>query len=459
MVTNQDIKRIVTKQKLFFATGVTRDVSYRLSMLQKLRQALIAREADIMEALRKDLNKGEEEAFTTEIGMVYKELSFIMKNLRKWSKPRKVKTSATHFGSRGTIRPEPYGSVLVIAPWNYPWQLAAAPLIGALAAGNTAIIKPSELTPAVSKVITSLIRDTFDEEYVAVVEGGPEVSTALLEQDVDYIFFTGSVNVGRIVMQAAAKHLTPVTLELGGKSPCIVHKDAPLDLAAKRIIFGKFTNAGQTCVAPDYLLVHSSVKEPLIAAMQRTINDFYGEKPLANPNYGRIVTDKHYRRLEQFLKDGNVVHGGEANPDKQMIEPTLLDEVTWDMPVMQEEIFGPILPILTYEEPSEVVSTVNTHPKPLALYLFTQDHSVQDLIMSQIPFGGGCVNDTLMHLATPYLPFGGVGSSGTGAYHGEYSFETFSHMKSVLHQTNLFDFSFRYPGKGGLKLLRKLMKP
>ena len=459
MIVNDSIETIVSAQHLFFKTGASRDVDFRIKQLNKLRNALIAKEAEVIDALRKDINKSEQEAFSTEIGIVYKELSHAIKNVRKWAKPRRVKTAVTHIGSRGQIRPEPYGAVLIIAPWNYPWQLAISPLIGALAAGNTVIIKPSELTPAVSSVMSSLIKDTFSEDYVAVVEGGPDTSTRLLEQQMDYVFFTGSIPVGKIVMQAAAKKLIPVTLELGGKSPCIVHKDAPLRLTAKRIIFGKFTNAGQTCIAPDYLLVHESVKEQLLNDMKEAITEFYGESPLSNPDYGRIVSEKHFLRLSNFLNHGSVRHGGQCDPSKLLIEPTLLDHITWDMPVMEEEIFGPILPILTYDHLDEVIAAVNTRPKPLALYLFAKDTDVQEKILSHISFGGGCVNDTLMHLATPHLPFGGVGESGMGAYHGEHSFETFSHMKSVLRQTNKFDFSFRYPGKDGLKLLRILMKP
>ncbi|WP_054958173.1 aldehyde dehydrogenase [Paenibacillus dakarensis] len=459
MNLNNSIEDLVSAQRRFFKSGTTRDIHYRVTQLKKLRSALIAKEAEVIQALRTDLNKSEQESFTTEIGIVYKELSYVIRNIHQWAKPRKVKTALTHIGSRGRILPEPYGTVLIIAPWNYPWQLAISPLIGAMAAGNTAVIKPSELTPAVSAVISALIKDTFPESYAAVVEGGPDTSTCLLQQPVDYIFFTGSTRIGKIVMQAASQHLTPVTLELGGKSPCIVHRDASLKLTAKRIVFGKFTNAGQTCVAPDYLLVHESVKEPLLQYMKEAITEFYGESPLKNPDYGRIVSEKHFLRLSHFLDNGSVRHGGNYDESNLLIEPTLLDDITWDMPVMEDEIFGPIFPILTYNDLNEVIATVNARPKPLALYLFTNDAGVQKQIMSEISFGGGCINDTLMHLATPYLPFGGVGASGMGAYHGKHSFDTFSHMKSILHQTNKFDFSFRYPGKDGLKLLRKLMKP
>ena len=452
------IEALTAAQREYFHTGETRNADFRMEQLKRLREALIAREKDIMHALAADLNKSEQEAFVTEIGMVYKELSFAIKHLRKWVRPQRVRTAITHTGSRGAIHPEPYGTALIIAPWNYPWQLSVAPLIGAMAAGNTVILKPSELTPTVAGVLASMIRETFAEEYIAVVEGGPEISTQLLAQPVDYIFFTGSTQVGKIVMEAAAKRLIPVTLELGGKSPCIVHEDAPLALTAKRIIFGKFTNAGQTCIAPDYLYVHRSVKDRLVQHMIEAITEFYGADPLESSEYGRIVSGKHFNRLTALLEEGKVLYGGGADPEAMKIAPTLM-EGDWEMPVMREEIFGPILPILVYDHPDEVIAAVQARPKPLALYLFTESRAVEEHFLSRISFGGGCVNDTLMHLATPYLPFGGVGESGIGAYHGEHSFHTFSHMKSVLRQTNRFDFSFRYPGKNGMKLLRKLMKP
>lgn len=459
MNVNDSIAAIVSAQQSYFRQDITREVDFRLQQLTKLRQVLIAREPEIVEALRVDLNKSEQEAYTTEIGMVYKELSFIIKNLKRWAKPKRVSTALTHIGSKSMIYTEPYGNVLIIAPWNYPWQLAISPLIGALAAGNTAIVKPSELTPSVSKLITAILEETFEPQYVASVEGGPEVSECLLNQPMDYIFFTGSTKVGRIVMESASKQLTPVTLELGGKSPCIVHEDAPLALAASRIAFGKFTNAGQTCVAPDYILVHSKVKERFIAHLKTAITSFYGENPLINPDYGRIVSEKHFERLTGFLNNGTLRHGGNASRERLLIEPTILDDITWEMPVMEEEIFGPLCPILTYENIHEAVQSINARPKPLALYLFTENEDVQDYVLSSVSFGGGCVNDTLMHLATPYLPFGGVGESGMGSYHGEHSFHTFSHRKSVLKQTNRFDFKFRYPSKNGLAILKKLMKP
>ncbi|WP_433945706.1 aldehyde dehydrogenase [Paenibacillus sp. SN-8-1] len=454
-----DIQELLTRQKLYYKEGHTRSVSSRRLMLTRLSEVLKSREPEIMAALRQDLNKSELESYSTEIGIVLEEIRHICRRLTRWAKPRRVRTVLTHIGSKGMIVPEPYGTVLIIAPWNYPFQLAISPLVGAIAAGNTVLLKPSELSQAVSDLLRRILAEVFPEEYVAVVEGGAEVSSELLKHKFDYIFFTGSVNVGRIVMEAAAKQLTPVTLELGGKSPCIVHKDADIGLAARRIVFGKFTNAGQTCVAPDYLWVHRDVKEELLQEMRRAIHDFYGKDPIRHPDYGRIVSRRHFDRLVMFLQDGQAVLGGQYDAGTLKIEPTVLDRVTWDMPVMKEEIFGPVFPVLEYEDLDEVIAGVRSHPKPLALYLFSQSKGIQNKVINSLSFGGGTINDTLMHLATPYLPFGGVGDSGMGSYHGFESFKTFSHEKSVLVQTTRFDFAFRYPSsKNALRILRKLMK-
>ncbi|MBE9915973.1 aldehyde dehydrogenase [Paenibacillus donghaensis] len=459
-MSNDTMTKLIQKQKHFYSTGATRPYEERLRQLKRLKGALVSYEKQIISALKQDLNKSELESFSTEIGIVYEELSFTVKHLHSWMKPKKVKTALTHIGSKGRIIPEPYGTALIIAPWNYPYQLAVSPLIGALAAGNTVVLKPSELSPATSALLAEILGSLFDEEYVAVVQGGPEVSQELLDQAVDYIFFTGSVHVGKIIMQAAAKRLIPLTLELGGKSPCIVHGDAPLKLTAQRLVFGKFTNAGQTCIAPDYLLVHRSVKNELIAHIREAVAEFYGAEPLSNAAYGRIVSERHFRRLASFLQDGNILFGGQTAPDRLVIEPTLLDQVTWDTPVMQEEIFGPILPVLEYDHIQEAIDMINERPKPLALYLFTKEPQIEEMVVGSVSYGGGCINDTLMHIATPHLPFGGVGESGMGAYHGRGSFDTFTHYKSVLKQTNLFDIKFRYPSsKNGLKIMRKLMKP
>lgn len=454
-----DAPSLFQKQKAFFRSGKTREMDFRRESLKKLREAIQSREADIMAALKQDLNKSEQEAFVTEIGYLVQEISFVTKHMKFWARPQKVKTALTHVGSSGYIYPEPYGASLIIAPWNYPFMLALSPLIGAVAAGNCVVLKPSELTPHVSSLLAGLIADTFDPDHVTVVEGSADTSTELLKQPFDKIFFTGSPGVGRIVMEAAAKHLTPVTLELGGKSPAIVDQDADLSLAAKRIAWGKWLNAGQTCVAPDYLWVHEEIKEGLIQQIQKAIRQFYGEDPLQNPDYTRIVNERHFQRLTAYLQEGTAILGGETDPEHLKIAPTLLDGVTWEESVMKDEIFGPILPVLTFQDLSQVVERVTARPKPLALYYFSKDRGKQEEILRSISFGGGCINDTIMHLATPYLPFGGVGNSGIGNYHGKHSFDCFSHQKSVLKQTDKFDLPFRYPSsKNGLRVLRRIMK-
>ncbi|WHY88819.1 aldehyde dehydrogenase [Neobacillus novalis] len=450
---------IIAQQKAFFRTGMTKDVSYRLEALHKLRNAIKNHEQVLMDALRTDLNKSEFDAYTSEIGFVLEELRFTLKHLRSWVMPKKVKTPLTHIGSRSYIYSEPYGVALIIAPWNYPFQLAIAPLIGAIAAGNCGVIKPSELTPKTSEVLGKIIHDLYPEEYISVVQGGVETSQALLNEKFDYIFFTGSVPVGKVVMEAAAKNLTPVTLELGGKSPCIVHEDANIKLAAKRIAWGKFTNAGQTCIAPDYLYLHKSIKDQFLQQFKETTIELYGVQPLNNGDFTRIVSDRHFQRLCSFLDNGELYMGGSANQEKLTIEPTVLTNVTWEDPIMQDEIFGPILPVLEYDALSEVLEGIHRHPKPLALYIFTENNTIQQEVLNSVSFGGGCVNDTVYHFASPYLPFGGVGNSGIGAYHGKGNIDTFSHQKSVLKQTTLFDIPFRYPNvKNGLKKIKLFMK-
>ncbi len=453
-----EVHSLYENQNRYFDSGKTRSFEQREKTLKNLRSLIEQFEQDILAALKKDLNKSEAEAYMTEVAIIKEEINFTLKNLKKWIKPKKVKTALTHFGTKGVKIPEPFGVNLIIAPWNYPFQLAISPLLGAIAAGNTAIIKPSELTPHVSKVLSTLINSHFDSGFLHVVEGGIETNQHLLKQPFDYIFFTGSVPVGKIVMEAAAKNLTPVTLELGGKSPCIVHEDADIPLAAKRVAFGKLTNAGQTCIAPDYLFVHKNVKNDFIQEYKNTVQKFYGDQPINNENYGKIVNDRHFKRVESYLTNGEIIFGGAVDEELQKIEPTMLIPENMDVPVMKEEIFGPVFPVLTFEDLDEVVSFVNSRPKPLALYLFSNNKQVEKKIISEISYGGGCINDTIMHIATPYLPFGGVGESGIGNYHGESSFETFSHYKSVLKQTTKFDFSFRYPNaKYGLKIIKKLL--
>ncbi|KIL37044.1 aldehyde dehydrogenase [Cohnella kolymensis] len=451
--------RLIDRQRAFFDTGKTKDLAFRIEALQKLRAAVKNCEEALMQALKADLNKSEFEAYSTEIGIVLEEIRFTLRHLRSWTKPKKVKTPVTHIGSTGWVYSEPYGVALIVAPWNFPFQLAVAPLIGAIAAGNCAVLKPSELTPRTSDLLAELIKDNFPEEYLSVVPGGVETSQALLQEKWDYIFFTGSVPVGQIVMQAAAKNLTPVTLELGGKSPCIVHEDANVHLAAKRIAWGKFMNAGQTCIAPDYLYVHESIKATLLSRLAEAIKELYGDNPLNGDEYTRIVSQKHFDRLSGFLEDGVTLAGGGRNADKLAIEPTVLTGISWDDPVMKEEIFGPILPVLEYNDLTDAIEGIRNHPTPLALYIFSESESIQQRVMNSVSFGGGCINDTVYQFTSPYLPFGGVGSSGVGAYHGKGSFDTFSHKKSILKQTTLFDVPFRYPNvKNGLKKIKWFLR-
>ncbi|CAG9606371.1 aldehyde dehydrogenase [Pseudoneobacillus rhizosphaerae] len=450
---------LIQMQRAFFTQGKTKSVSFRIEMLNQLRKLIKTNEKPLMDALKQDLNKSEFDSFISEIGIVLEEIRFTIKNLRKWANPRRVKTSLTGLGSKSYIYPEPYGVALIIAPWNYPFQLSIAPLIGAIAAGNCAIIKPSELTPRTSRILSEMINGNFPNDYISVVEGGVETSTALLKEKFDYIFFTGSVAVGKIIMEAASRHLTPVTLELGGKSPCIVHEDANLKLAAKRIAWGKYINAGQTCVAPDYLYVHKRVKDEFLRLFKESILDLYGMNPIQKGDFTRIVSERHFQRLTSFLKDGAIYYGGEHDLKKLMIEPTVLIDVSWDDEVMQDEIFGPILPVLEFDDLSSMVNKLNSRAKPLALYTFSNSQDVQSYILNNVSFGGGCINDTVFHLSSPYLPFGGVGESGIGAYHGKGSFDVFSHEKSILKQTTLFDLPFRYPNtKNALKKIKMFIK-
>ncbi|MEO2212484.1 aldehyde dehydrogenase [Paenibacillus amylolyticus] len=428
-------KQLVTEQRTFFYTGQTKNIEYRINALQHLRKGIEKYQQRILDALRADLNKSEAEAYGSEIRIVLGELDFALEHLLEWAAPKQVPTNSAMPDGVSTIYPEPYGVALIIAPWNYPFQLAFGPLIGAIAAGNCAVIKPSELTPAVSRLTYDLIQEIFPQEYIAVMEGEVEASTALLKEKFDYIFFTGSTGVGRIVMKAAAEHLTPVTLELGGKSPAIVHSDADLKLVAQRIVRGKFLNAGQTCVAPDYLLVHEQVHDELINLIGAEIKDKFGDDVLQNADFPHIVNARNFDRLSKFLTDGKTLIGGRSVREQLLIEPTVLGDVNWESAVMQEEIFGPILPVFTYSDLNPMLDEIVRRPKPLALYLFTQDEQLQDQVLNQVSFGGGCINDTLSHMTSHYLPFGGVGESGMGSYHGQQSFDVFSHHKSVLKRS------------------------
>ncbi len=453
-----DTKTMVEKQRSFFKSGRTKEVDFRREQLRILRKAIIRNEAAISNALKEDLNKSPFEAYATEIGIILDELKHVLKHVSSWAKPESVRTPIVHFLSSSRIFKEPYGLVLIMSPWNYPFQLTMAPLLGSIAAGNCSIIKPSAYSPNTAEIIEKIIKESFDESYITVIQGGRNANRSLLDEKFDYIFFTGSVSVGKTVMEAASKHLTPVTLELGGKSPCIVLDDVNVGLAARRIVWGKLLNAGQTCIAPDYILVQRKVKDELAAEMGKQITRFYGKDPCSNPEYPKIINDKHFKRLLNLMKSGNIVFGGESDKESGKICPTIIDGVTWKSPIMQEEIFGPLLPVLEFDNLDEAVSQVNEHPKPLALYLFTNNKKNQQYVLNSTSFGGGCINDTIVHLATSNMPFGGVGNSGMGAYHGKASFDTFSHKKSILKKSNLIDIPLRYPPyKNHLKLLKKMM--
>ncbi|HCY7131707.1 TPA: aldehyde dehydrogenase [Staphylococcus aureus] len=447
--------------KAFFNTQQTKDISFRKEQLKKLSKAIKSYESDILEALYTDLGKNKVEAYATEIGITLKSIKNARKELKNWTKTKNVDTPLYLFPTKSYIKKEPYGTVLIIAPFNYPFQLVFEPLIGAIAAGNTAIIKPSELTPNVARVIKRLINETFDANYIEVIEGGIEETQTLIHLPFDYVFFTGSENVGKIVYQAASENLVPVTLEMGGKSPVIVDETANIKVASERICFGKFTNAGQTCVAPDYILVHESVKDDLITALSKTLREFYGQNIQQSPDYGRIVNLKHYHRLTSLLNSAqmNIVFGGHSDEDERYIEPTLLDHVTNDSAIMQEEIFGPILPILTYQSLDEAIAFIHQRPKPLSLYLFSEDENATQRVINELSFGGGAINDTLMHLANPKLPFGGVGASGMGRYHGKYSFDTFTHEKSYIFKSTRLESGFHLPPyKGKFKYIKAFFK-
>ncbi len=429
-------QELTKKQLSFFNRGKTKDVAFRIETLKKLRELVVRHEDDILKAVKADLNKPEMEAKRAEVGLVLSEIDFAVENLAEWAAPKEVETPSTHAGAKSYIYQDPYGLALVIAPWNYPFQLAVSPVVGAIAAGNCVVLKPSELTPHTSSLLAKMFNENFPEEYLTVVEGEVETSTALLKENFDYIFFTGSTMVGKIVAEAAAKHLTPVTLELGGKSPTIVHEDANIEEAAKRIARGKFANAGQTCVAPDYILVQRNVKDELLANLKEVVTNTYGEDVSQNLDFPHVVSEKHFDRLSSFLTNGDIVFGGKTDRSRLFIEPTVLDNISWEDNVMQDEIFGPILPVIVYDEISEVIQAIVKRPKPLALYLFSEDEAVQDHILNSVSFGGGSINDTINHMTSHYLPFGGVGDSGMGAYHGKASFDTFSHAKSILKRSN-----------------------
>ena len=450
---------LLNKQKHYFRTGETRQIKFRVRQLEKLRHAIKKHEQSILDALKLDLNKPEFEAYATEVGYLLDSLKYTLKHIHKWAADETVKTPIYHAFAKSVIKYEPYGTTLIVAPFNYPFQLMFEPLIGAIAAGNTAILKPSELTPHVEKVIVELVKETFDPAFVTTVTGGREALSELIHLPFDHIFFTGSVPVGKIVMKAAAEHLTPVVLELGGKSPAIVHEDADISMAAKRIAWGKFMNAGQICIAPDYVYVHKRVEKAFVEEVAKWIQTFYGPLPLQSPDYCRVVNERHMNRLIGLIDHEKVVIGGSYDLEDRFIAPTVMTNITWSDLVMQEEIFGPIMPILTYESLETVRDEILNHPKPLALYIFSERPEIQDKLMMELSYGGGCINDTIVHVASPELPFGGVGASGMGAYHGHESFKVFSHRKSIMKKPTKLDMKFLYPPyKDNVKLIKKIMK-
>lgn len=435
---------IIKKQRQFFQTGTPKSYGFRMAALKRLERALKEYEEKLLKSLKADLNKSPAEAYMAEIGLTRAELSFVKKQLHRWMRPERAATPVTHFPAESYILKEPYGVTLIMAPWNYPVLLCLDPLIDAIGAGNCVILKPSAYAPAVSAVLKEMLESIYPEKYVAVIEGGRAANEALLEQRFDKIFFTGSVDVGRLVMEKAAENLTPVTLELGGKSPCIVDETASLGLAARRIAFGKLLNCGQTCVAPDYLLVHRKVKHTFLACLKRELIRMAGEDAFQNPDYPKMINEKHYERVKSLIEGEKVYYGGKCLKKTLQIEPTVLDEVTMDSPVMKEEIFGPLLPVLTYETKEELEAVISRFEKPLAFYLFTENKGMEAWAFRHFSFGGGCINDTVLHLATPHMPFGGVGGSGMGGYHGKAGFDTFSHRKSVVKKSGWFDNPLRY---------------
>ena len=454
-----DIPKLLSSQKAFFEAGNSLDVAERISKLRKLKTIIEEKEEEISAALFADFRKPEFETYATETALILSELKFTIKKLKKWAKPKKVKSTYLNFPSKDYIYPQPYGNVLVLAPWNYPFQLSVSPAIGALAAGNTVILKPSEYAPATSQLTKEIFAEVYTEEEVAVILGGVAISEELLKLKWDYVFFTGSVPVGRIVAKAIAPHLTPATLELGGKNPCIIHSSAKIDLAAKRIVWGKFINAGQTCISPDYILIDKKKKTEFTEAVKREIKAAFGEDPRNSSDYARIINKENFERLQAMLDGQTVITGGQTDATDNYIAPTLLNEPSLDAEVMQDEIFGPILPILSFSDERELEKIIGHYPDPLALYVFAEDKDFSEKILLKYRFGGGASNDVVVHIANKNLPFGGVGSSGYGGYHGKFSFDTFTHKKSISKRATWIDIPLRYaPYTGKLPLIKKVMK-
>lgn len=452
------VRNILKGQAAFFDAGHTKALSFRTERLEMLRSAVVRNEQAMLDALQEDLGKPAFEAFGGDVGIVLSEINLHLRNIRKWAKPRRAKTPLHLFPSSSRILFEPYGVVVIFGTWNFPFQLTLMPLVGSLSAGNCSVVRTSELAPASSRVLAKMIGSVFDPHHVAVVEGGDATAQTLLEERADYLFFTGSPNSGKEVMAAAARHLTPVTLELGGKNPCIVTSDDHLMCTAKRIVWGKFLNAGQSCVAVDYVLVERRIKRRLIDAMRKCIEAFYGTDPRRSPDYARIVNERHFDRLQRLLQNGTIAAGGRCDRSERYIEPTILTGIEEGDPVMAEEIFGPLLPVMGYEELDEAIARVRRMPKPLALYVFANKREHQQRILQGTASGGSCINDTVVHETTCHIPFGGIGSSGIGSYHGLHSFETFSHRRSVVSSSLVFDNPLRYPPYGNsLNVLKRLL--
>jgi aldehyde dehydrogenase (NAD+) len=454
-----DAVALYRAQREYFRKGHTRPPEFRIRQCAVLRQAVLDYEPQILQAIAKDMGRPEAEAYASEVMMVLKEIDFAVRHLRSWIRPRRVRTSWMLRPGKGYILPEPYGNAFIIAPWNYPFQLLFSPLIGAIAAGNTAVLKISEIAEHSARVMAEMVSRHFEPDYIAAVQGGPLETQQLLDQEFDYIFFTGSVAVGKVIMAKAASRLTPVTLELGGKNPCIVTPETRLETAARRICWGKFFNAGQTCIAPDYILVQESIRDLLLRSFKEALTQFYGKNIRESADYGRIINRRHFQRLLDLMKDQKIFWGGETNESELFISPTLLEDVSPESPVMQEEIFGPLLPVLTYKSMEEAIGFVRSLPKPLALYLFSDDRATQERILQETSSGSVNINETLSQITAIALPFGGVGESGMGSYHGEESFRTFTHYKSVLHRSIRFDSPMKYaPYRIPLKYLKLVMR-
>lgn len=456
--TKSTIGAMIQQQRDYFETLTTRNVEFRIEQLKRFKKAIQQHEDEIYAALNADFKKSQFEAFATEIGIVYEEISLMLKHIKKWATPQLVKDTIANFPSRNYIYPEPYGVALVIGAWNYPFQLTLAPVVGAIAAGNTCIIKPPRAALHTYHVIQKIIRETFDENYIAVLDEDSD-NKEMLAHRYDYIFFTGGVEIGKTIARAAAEFLTPTTLELGGKSPCIVDKQCDIEVAARRIAWGKYLNGGQTCVAPDYLLLHDDIKDQFYNAFIKSVREFYGNNPQESADYPRIINDRHFHRLADMLKDGEIIVGGQTDAETRYIAPTLIEIDSLEHPLMLDEIFGPILPVLTISSIDEAISIIKQFEKPLAFYIFSNNYAHQQQCLNSVQFGGGCVNDTVSHFVNPDLPFGGVGNSGVGAYHGKFSFDTFTHYKAVCNKVTWPDVPLRYPPyTGKLGIVKQVMK-